>query len=69
MTNTRFTLSRNKREGWYAGKHRQPHPDKNWWEVKKRHRRTKHRQRGSQSLSKSSKAYQKEHLKAAGKDE
>jgi len=35
MTNARYLVSRNKREGWYAGKHRQIDPDKNWWEVKK----------------------------------
>jgi hypothetical protein len=46
MTNTRTLKSRNKREGWYAGKHRQPQPDKNWWEVKKRHRRTKYKDFG-----------------------
>lgn len=46
MTNTRTLKSRNQREGWYAGKHRQPHPDKNWWEVKKRHRRTKYKDFG-----------------------
>lgn len=46
MTNQRYLVSRNKREGWYAGMHRQPKPDKNWWEVKKRHRRTKYKDFG-----------------------
>ena len=31
------------REGWYAGKFRDlPQQDKNWWEVKPRHRRTRY---------------------------
>jgi len=46
MTNTRTLKSRNQREGWYAGKHRQINPDKNWWEVKKSHRRTKYKDFG-----------------------
>jgi len=46
MTNTRTLKSRNQREGWYAGKYRQPHPDKNWWEVKKRHCRKKYKDFG-----------------------
>lgn len=43
QSNLRLLKSRNKREGWYAGKHRQRHLDKNWWEVKNRHRRTKYK--------------------------
>jgi len=44
--NSRTLKSRNQREGWYAGKHREINPDKNWWEVKKRHRRAKYKDFG-----------------------
>lgn len=39
--NLRTLKSRNQREGWYAGKHREFQPDKNWYDQKVRHFRDK----------------------------
>ena len=42
MTNQRYLVSRNKREGWYTGKHRNfPQPDKNWYDCEVKHFRSK----------------------------